>query len=125
MLGGVFLYQCQIALTLIVGALCQFLVHPVQPFLHTGDVGKGFLGFLTHGGMVLQDHHLRQITDPTVIGDAHRTSRWLLLAAENLQQGRLTGSVLAHKGNAVTVVDDKTGISEQRLHAKLHLKSFY
>ena len=125
MLCGIFLYQGQIAFALIVSTFCQFLVHTVQTLFHLRDVSKCLLGFFTNGGIVLKVHDLRQIADPAVIGDAHRSCCRLLLTTENLQHRRLACSVLADKGNTVSVVDDKTCISEQRLHAKLNFQSFY
>ena len=123
--GRIFLDQGQIALALIVGALSQFLIHPVEPFFHLRDVGKGLLGLFTHGGIVLQDHHLWQITDVAVVRDTHRTLGGLLLSTEDLQQGRFACPVLTHQGNTVSVVDHETRIHEQGLHPKLHLQSFY
>ena len=122
---GVFLYQCQIALTLIVCALSQFLVHLVKALLHPGDVGKGLLGLLSHRRIVLQDHHLRQIADMAVGRYTDDTCRRLLLSTEYLQHRRFTSSVLSHQGNAVAVVDHKTGVNEQGLHPEFHLQSFY
>ena len=124
-LRGVLLYQCQIALTLIVCALSQFLVHLVKTLLHPGDVGKGLLGLLSHRRIVLQDHHLRQIADMAVGRYADDTCRRLLLSAEYLQHRRFTSSVLSHQGNAVAVVDHKTGVNEQGFHPEFHLQSFY
>ena len=121
----VLLYQGEIALTLVVRPLSQFIVHPVEPFLHLRDVCKGFLSLLADGRIVLKDHHLRQVTDTTVVGNAHHSCRRLLLSAENLQHRRLAGTVLSHKGNAVAIVDDETRISEQRLYAKLYFQALY
>ena len=121
----IFLYQGQIALTFIVCAFSQFLVHAVQAFFHLCDVSKGLLGFFTDSGVVLKIHHLRQITDSAVVRDAHGSCRSLLLTTEYLQHRRLASSVLTHKGDTVFVIDDETGINEQRLHTKLYFQSFY
>ena len=125
MFGGVFLDQGQIALTLVIGAFCQLLVHLVDASLQLRDVGKGLLCLLTNRRIVLQDHHLWQIANPAISRHTHITSCRPLLSTEDLQHRRLTGTILTHQGNTVTGVDDETGISEQGVHSKLHLQSFY
>ena len=111
-LRSIFLYQCQIALTLIIRALCQFLVHLVKTLLHPRDVGKSLLGLLPHRRVVLQDHHLRQIADVAVRRYADDASRRLLLSTEYLQHGRFACSVFSHQGNTVPIVDHETGVNE-------------
>ena len=124
MLGCEPLYQLQVALALIVGALSQLAVEGIDAFLHTGHAGKSLACLVYHGCVVLQVHHLRQIAYGGVAGDRHHASRRLLQATEYLQHGRLACPVLAHKGNAVALVDNETDIAEQWLHAKFHRKSF-
>ena len=125
MLRGVFLYQREITLTLVVRPLSQLLVHLVEPFFHLRDVSEGLLSLLADGRIILKDHHLRQVTDTTVVGNAHRSCRRLLLSAEDLQHRRLACTVLSHKGNTVAVVDDEARINEQWLYTKLNFQSFY
>ena len=79
MLLGKALHQCQIVGTLIIGTLRQLLVHAVDAVLQLTGRGKGFLRLLPYGGIILQVHHLRQITDSRIVGDAHHTAGGLLL----------------------------------------------
>ena len=124
-LCGVFLYQRQITLALVVCTLCEFLVHPVQTLLHLRDIGKSLLGLLTYCGIVLEYHHLREISDTTVGRHADISFSSLLLTTEYLQHRGFSGSVFSYEGNTVSVVDNETRINEQRLDSELHFQSFY
>ena len=124
-LGGVLLYQLQVALALVVGALGQLLVHLVQSLLHAGVVGKCLLCLLAHGGVVLQYHHLWQVAYLGVAGHADVACSGFLQSAQYLEHGALAGSVLTHQRYAVAVVNHKAGIVEQRLDAEFYFQSFY
>ena len=76
--GGILLYQLQITLALIISTFGQLLVHLVQSFLHTSVVGKCLLGFFAHSGVVLQNHHLWQISYLGVVWYAYITCSRLL-----------------------------------------------
>ena len=120
MLGREFLYQRHIILTLIVGTLVELLLHTCNAVGHLLDIGKGLLGLLTHGGVVLQNHDLWQITNGTVAGHAHRTSRGFLHTTENLEHRGLTSTVLTNKGDTILVVDDKGGICKQGFYPEFN-----
>ena len=79
MLLGKALHQCQIVGTLIIGTLRQLLIHAVDTVLQLTGGRKGFLCLLPYGGIILQIHHLRQITDSRIVRDAHHTAGGLLL----------------------------------------------
>ena len=49
----------------------------------------------------------------------------MLLATENLQQGRLPRPILTHKSYAVPVVHNETRIGKQRFYAKFYFQVFY
>ena len=122
---GEFLHELGIALALVVSAVSHFLLHLVEARLHLGIVGESLSGFLFHGGIILQFHHLRQIADGGFVWDSHHAGGWLLQATENLQHRRFAGTVLAYQGNAVAVVDYEAYIIEKWLYAKLYFQSFY
>ena len=122
---GEFLHELGIALALVVGAVGHFLLHLVEARLHLGIVGESLAGFLLHGGIILQFHHLRKIADRGFIRDSHHTGGWLLQATENLQHRRFAGTVFTYQGNAVAVVDYEAYIIEKWLYAKLYFQSFY
>ena len=122
---GELLHQLGIALALVVSAVGHFLLHLVEARLHLGIVGESLSGFLLHGGIILQFHHLRKIADRGFIRDSHHTGGWLLQATENLQHRRFAGTVLTYQGNAVAVVDYEAYIIEKWLYAKLYFQSFY
>ena len=88
--------------------------------LHDGHVSKGFLGFLSDGGVVLQHHDLWQIAYTGVVRNVDSTSRRLLLSVQYLQQRRLASAILSHQGYTVTVVHHETRIGKQGFDAKLY-----
>ena len=122
---GEFLHELGIALALVVGAVSHFLLHLVEARLHLGIVGESLAGFLLHGGIVLQFHHLRQVADGGFVWDSHHAGGWLLQATENLQHRRFAGTVLTYQGYTVAVVDNEAYIIEKWLYAKLYFQSFY
>ena len=125
MLLGKLLYQLGIRLALIVGTVGHLLLHLVETCLHLCVMSKGLAGFLLHGGVVLQLHHLWQIAYRCLVGHSHNAICWFLHTTKYLEHRRLTCSVLAHQGYAVTVVDDKVHIVEERFYAKLDFQAFY
>ena len=122
---GELLHQLGIAFALIVSAVGHLLLHLVEACLHLGIVGESLSGFLLHGGIILQFHHLWQVADGGFVRDSHHTIRRFLQAAEYLEHRRFSGSVLTHQGNAVAVVNDEAYIMEEWLYAKLYFQSFY
>ena len=85
MLLGEALHQCQIVGTLIIGTLRQLLIHAVDTVLQLTGRRKSFLCLLPYRRIILQVHHLRQITDGRIIRDAHHTTGGLLLPAQYLE----------------------------------------
>ena len=122
---GKLLYELSIAFALIVGAVGHFLLHLVQTRLHLGIMGESLAGFLFHGRIVLQFHHLWQIADCGFVRNSHNAVSRFLQTAENLEHRRFSCTILTHQGNAVAVVDDETYIMKERLDAKLYFQSFY
>ena len=120
-LGEAF-HQCHVVGTLVVGALGQLMVHPVQFVLHLVDVAEGQLGFLANGAFVGQLHHLRQVADSGFARDADGAASGLLQTGDYLQHGALAGSVLSDKGNAVAGVNYITNPCEQRLGTEFDKK---
>ena len=125
MLLGELLHQLGIAFALIVSAVGHLLLHLVEASLHLGIVGESLSGFLLHGGIILQFHHLWQVADGGFVRDSHHAIRRFLQAAEYLEHRRFSGAVLSHQGNAVAVVNDEAYIMEEWLYAKLYFQSFY
>ena len=123
-LAGIVLHQLHIVVAVVVAALVQLALHAVEASLQLMDVGKGLLSLLAHRRPVLQVHHLRQVADGGVALHVDAAGSSPLLAADNLQQGRLAGAVLAHQGDAVARVHNECGVAEQWLDAKLNLQSF-
>ena len=110
-----------------IGRLCvctDAALHLIKPLLHLHIASKGLSGLVTHGGVILDDHHLWQIADGQAMRYRHMARRGLLHAAEYLKKGGLPCTVLAHQCDAVAVVDDKAGIMEEGFHPKLHLEIF-
>ena len=114
-----------IVLAFVVGTVGQLLVHALDVGLHLEDVFEGQFGFLHHRPLVAQHHHLRQVADGTFAGDGYRTRRGVLQSGQYLQHGRFARSVLAHKGDAVFLVDDVGHVFEQRRGVEFHFQSFY
>ena len=108
-LGGERLHKACIVLALVVGTLRQLPVEVVNAPLHFVDIGKRLARLVLDGGVVLKDHHLRQIANGGVVRHSHNAFRGLLLAAEYLEEGRFACTVLSNKGDAVAVVDHETG----------------
>ena len=96
MLRRIFFDQCQITLALVVRPFRKFLVHLLQTLFHPRDIGKSLLSLLPHRCLILQDHHLRQITNTTVGRHTHVTGRRFLLSAKDFQQRRLACPILSH-----------------------------
>ena len=112
MLQRKLLYQCQIALALVVRTLSQLLVQRIHLLLQLRHIRERFLRLLTNGGIVLQNHYLRQIAYRRIVGNAHHATGRLLLSTEYLEQGRLACPILTHQGDAVAIVHHKAGIGK-------------
>ena len=121
MLLGKLFDELRIRIALIIRAISHFLLHFVELGLHLRVVGESLAGLLLDGSIVLEFHHLRQVTDGRVIRHSHHARRRLLQATENLQHGRLARTILTDEGNTVSVIDHETHIVEQRLHTEFHL----
>ena len=113
-------HEGHVAFTVVIRTVCQFLIHPVEPFLHLADMGKSLFRLFTHRMLVAQHHHLRQIADGGTAGNSHRSRSGLLQSGYNLQHGGLPGPVLAHKGDTVFVIDDIRNVLKQRGRPELH-----
>ena len=96
MLSRETLHQRHIVRALIVGALVQLLLHAADALGHLLDVAEGLLSLLTHGGRVLQHHHLWQIAHGHFLLSADRTRRGALLSAEYLEHGGFARTVFAY-----------------------------
>ena len=120
MLSGELLNQRHVVIALIVGTLAELLLHTRYAVGHLLDVGEGLLSLLTHRGVVLQNHNLRQIAYGALAGHAHGACRGLLHATQDLEHRRFAGTILTDKGNTVFVVDDKGRIAKQGFYAKLY-----
>ena len=120
MLSREFLDQHHIIFTLIVGTLVELLLHTRNAIGHLLDIGKSLLSLLTHGGVVLQNHDLRQIANGALAGHTYRTSRGFLHATENLEHGRLTCTILTNQGDTILVVDDEGRICKQGFYPKFN-----
>ena len=118
---GESLHQCHIVIAVIVGTLCHLLVHRVYPFFQPCHTGKCLTRLFPYRRIVCQQHHLRQITDSGVYWYIHGSATRPLLSAQYLKQRRLSGTILTDQCHTVTVVDDKTGICEQRLRAERYI----
>ena len=117
--------QLLIALRIIIGPVGQFLVHPVETLLHLEDMFKCHLGLFHHRTGIAQHHHLRQIAYRNVPLHSYRTLGRALFTRQNLQHGRLAGTVFTDQGYAVFLIDDKRNIFKQRCYTKLNFQSFY
>ena len=73
MLLCIALHQRHILAALVVGTGSQFIVHLIETLLQPYHPGKGFSRLFPHRGIILQDHHLRQITDGRLVGYGHRS----------------------------------------------------
>ena len=119
------LHQRHIFVALVVGALGQFALHTVDFRLQARRVGESLARLLGDGCRVGQLHHLRQIAHRRVRRNVHHATRRLLLSAQDFQQRRFPGTVLADERYAVAVVHHEVRPAEQRLHAKFHFQIFY
>ena len=124
MLFRIALHQRHILVRLIVGADRQLVVHPVETLLQLYHPRKGLPRLFPHRGIILQDHHLRQITDGGIVRYRHNARCGTLLPTQNLQQRRFARPVLTHQGNTVTVVHDETGAGKERHHTEFHGQTF-
>ena len=119
-LVGELFHELQIFLAFIVGAPQELLVEVVEMLLHLIDVVERLFGFFDYGVLVGNHHHLRQIAHGDVALADQRAGGRFLLAGKDFQKGGFTCAVLAHKGDAVFLIDDKRGAGEQRRCAKRH-----
>ena len=117
--------ELHVAVALVVGARLQLLVQAVNLGLHLVQVGKGLCRFFEHGASVFGHQVLGQVGDDTVFGSRHLAAGGLAYAGQNLQQGTLSRSVLAHEGDAVFFVDYEGYVTEQGGAAKLYGQSVY
>ena len=87
MLQRKLLDQCQITLALVVGTLSQLLVQRIHLGFQLRHIRKGLLSLLTNGGIILQNHHLRQIAYRRIVGNADHATGRFLLSTEYFEQG--------------------------------------
>ena len=118
-------HQRHVFLALVVRALAKLALHAVEPFLQSRVAVEGLARLLLHACRVGQLHHLRQIAHRRVRRNVHHATRRLLLSAQDFQQRRFPGTVLAHERNAVAVVHHEARTAEQGLRAKFHFQIFY
>ena len=118
------LYESHIVFCLVVSPLSHLALHVLESPAHPDGFGERLARLVAHGGVVLQLHHLRQIAHRGGVGYGDGAARRLLYAAQNLQQRRFAGTVLADKGYAVAVVDDERDMVVQRRGAELYEKVF-
>jgi len=118
-------HQCHVVLAFIIRPLGHLLLHLVELLLDLDMSREGLSCFLAHGSVILKLHHLWQIADRRAIRHRDGAGGGLLQTTEYFQHGGLSGTVLAHESDAITVVDDKTDIVEQRPGTKLHLEVLY
>ena len=86
-LGRESLDQLEVVVALVIGALRQLAVERIDALPHLGDRRKRLARLIYHGGVVLQLHHLRQVTYCGVIGNSHHPIGGLLHTTKNLQHG--------------------------------------
>ena len=118
-------HQRHVFFRLVIGALGQLVVHLLYLALHIADARKSLLGLLTHRVSVTQHHHLWQVSHCGITRHRHCTLGGSLQPRYHLEHRALAGTVLAHQGNAVAVVDDITDIGEERPCAELHTQMVY
>ena len=117
------LHQPGVIIALVILPCSQLFLQAVYALFQLNGIGESLAGFFPHGGIVLQFHYLRQVTHCGVVGHGYRSRRGLLQSAQYLEHRALARPVFAHQGNAVAVIDHKTHVMEQRLHAKLDFQS--
>ena len=117
--------ELHVAVALVVGTRFQLLVQAVNFSLHLVQMGKGLCRFFEHGASVFGHQVLGQVGDDTVLGSRHLAAGGLAYAGQNLQQGTLSRSVLAHEGDAVFFVDYERYVTKQGGAAKLYGQSVY
>ena len=122
---GVALHQLHVVITLVVSSLQHLLVECFQLGLHPMKVGKGLFSLFPHRLPVTQHHDLWQVSHRGLLGHGNASRGGLLQSGQYLEHGALSGTVLAHEGHALTVVDDKTHILEESLGRKLYGKVVY
>ncbi len=105
---------------IIVGALGKFLTHLVEPALHFVDMRENLSNFFGNGEGVFKHHLLRQIADSDVGRYGHTARCRFLQTGNDLKHGRLSGTVLTHKGNLVFRVYDIIDVVEKYLRSKFY-----
>ena len=118
-------HQRHIALTFIICAFSQLSIQLRQSLLHLRMMRESLARFLSHGSMISQFQHLRQIADCGIVGYRHCSCRRLFNTTKYFQQRWLACSILTDKSYPVFVVDDKAGISKQRFGTELYFQVFY
>ena len=114
-----------ILFALIVSAFRQLVVKFVHTCLQLCHVSESLSCLLSHGGIVLKNHHLWQIAYGSVVRYSHHSLCGFLHSTENLKQCRLSSTVFSHECYSVSVVDDEACTAEQRFYSKLNFKLFY
>ena len=122
---GKALHQLHVFLALVVRAPGQLVVQRCHAPLQLVYRGKGLLGLLPHGAPVGKHHHLGQVASHCLARHGDGAASGSLHAGDNLQQRALPGTVLAHQGDAVLVVDDEAGVREERTRREFHAEVVY
>ena len=124
-LTGKAVYQFLVGSGLVVRALGHLQLKVHQAGSQLVDMGEGRLCLLAHRAGIGQAHHLGQVTDGTLARQADRAGGGMLLTGQNLEQGGLSGTVLAHEGDAVLAVDDEAHVLKQGRGIELHGEGVY
>ena len=105
---------------LVVGALGNLVGEPFLESHEVVDAAEGGEGLVDNGAGGVGDHLLGEVADLLAGGDDHGARLGLLPAAEDLEERRLAGAVLAHEANAVVVGDVEGDVVEQVGAGELH-----
>ena len=86
---------------------------------------KSLFGLLHHRMFVAQHHHLWQVTDGDVVLYGNGAAGGLLAAAEDFQECRFAGTVLADERDAVLLVYNKRHVRKKRTCAEFYTEIVY
>ena len=118
-------YQLMITFRIVIGTICQLLIHTRNTILQFEYMLKSHLGLSHHRTRITQNHYLWQITDSHSTLYGYYPLGRLLEACQNFQHSRLSGTILSNQRNTVFLINHKRDILKQRCHSKLNFQSFY
>ena len=104
----------------IVRSTRKFVVQTANAITQFVNVRKCFFDLGSHGCIVAEYHHLRQVSHTHVALYRNATVRGRLQTGQDFEHRALACAIFAHKRNAIALVDYKTHVREQGTRRKFN-----